>query len=336
MGRQRTINDAEFWRSPRIADRTQEDKASLLYLLTSPYSNIIGIYSIVPRIAAAEMGWTAEQLIATLKRLESIPLVRYDDSSGYVWVTNWWDHNSAKMAVATTLRAKTYAQIDEIPPQWRTEFLSDFLMRIPLSEPNTSGSKTSLRDLVAADMVSRGHRVSIPYRQPIDSVSVPDQQRTDRAGGNTTNNANPNSNNYNADPPLEFPALEASVQEQLATIVGRLPYKLRQDVLDEISAKVRSGTLRSPIRLAQHFADNPDSFVISDGLAVRHARAKRSSVQLELEKQAQMRDEELANIDAQLCGLNAEQFENKYGRLPPVLLQQLRARRARMEGGHSI
>jgi hypothetical protein len=323
MGRQRTINDAAFWRSPRIADRTQEDKATLLYLLTSPYSNIIGVYAIVPRIAAAEMGWTAEQLLAILKRLGSAELVRFEDSSGFVWVQNWWDHNSAKMAVATTLRAKTYSQIDEIPPEWRTEFLSEFLMRIPAGESNTSGSKMSLRDTVAADMVRCGYRVPIPYRQATDSPA-----------GNTTNNINSNSNNYGGDQPLEFPMLDASVQEQLAAVISRLPSEMRQDVLDEIAAKLRAGTLRSPIRLAQHFVDNPSAFIIADGLVVRQARAKRSAVQIELDRQATERNSELASIDEQLSCMNDAQFENVYGRLPPNVLKQLRDRWSKLREGH--
>lgn len=163
MGRQRTINDAEFWRSPRIADRTQEDKATLLYLLTSPYSNIIGVFALVPRIVAAEMGWTAEQLLAILKRLGSVELVRFEDSSGFVWVRNWWDHNSAKMAVATTLREKTYSQIAAIPAAWRAELLADFLMRIPAAERTGPATKDDLRHIVASDMASRGYTVPITF-----------------------------------------------------------------------------------------------------------------------------------------------------------------------------
>lgn len=56
MGRQRVIDDAGFWRSVQISVRSQEDKATLLYLLTSPFSNIVGVYQIVPHVAAAEMG----------------------------------------------------------------------------------------------------------------------------------------------------------------------------------------------------------------------------------------------------------------------------------------
>jgi len=338
MGRQRTINDAEFWRSPKIADRTQEDKATLLYALTSPYSNIVGVYSIVPRIAAAEMGWTADQLLVILKRLESLKLVQYDEATSFVWVRNWWDHNSAKMAVATTLRAKTYAQIDEVPEQWRVEFLRDFLMRLPAGESNNSGSELSLRDLVAADMEGRGHTVSIPYRYRTDRVSIGYQHPIDRATGNTTNTLNSNftPNNYNADLPLDYPRLEISVQRQLATIVGRLPTEMRQDVLDEIAAKIQCGTIRSPIKLAQHFANNPSSFVISEGLAIRNARVQRRAAKGELENQEQIRNNELANIDAQLCNMSEEQFERMHSHLPPNALQQLRDRWARLRTKGSI
>ncbi len=325
MGRQRTINDAEFWRAPRIADRTHEDKATLLYLLTSPYSNIIGVYAIVPRIAAAEMGWTADQLLAIVKRLESFGLVDYDSSSNFVWIRTWWDHNSAKMAVASTLREKTYLQIAAVPNSWRTEFLADFLMRLPTGEKTSTATKDDLRSIVARDMASRGYTVPIAYLQTTDSPAA-----------NTTNNANSNSYHYDENPaPLEYPMLEKSVQEQVSKIVSRLPLGMRQDVLDEIAAKMRAGTLRSPIRLAQHFADNPHVFVISEGIAVRNARTQRLAVQEELENQALKRDDELADIDAQLRSMSEEQFEKTYGRLPANIRQQVRDRWSKLRGGTS-
>jgi len=127
MSRQRIINDANFWRSPRVADCTQEDKATLLYLLTSPSSNMIGVYSIVPRIAAAEMGWTAEQLIPVLRRLSVSGLIEFDEQQGYVWVKIWWEHNSAKLAVSSKLLNVTISQIEKIPEAWRATY-TNFLM----------------------------------------------------------------------------------------------------------------------------------------------------------------------------------------------------------------
>lgn len=121
MGRQRTIDDAEFWRSPRIANRSQEDKATLLYLLTSPYSNIIGVYQIVPRIAASEMGWTADQLLPVLERLAKLELISFDEPSGFIWVRIWWYHNKLRMALLGNLAKRAYSELSKVPTHWRTE-----------------------------------------------------------------------------------------------------------------------------------------------------------------------------------------------------------------------
>lgn len=132
MGRQRTIDDQNFWRSPALADLTQEDKATLLYLLTSPFSNIIGCYQIVPRIAAAEMGWTEDQMlrvIARLGRIETpagdIELVRFNKISGHVWVRVWWQHNSARGAFSTKLGVKAKEQLQSAPSEWLSEYLDE-------------------------------------------------------------------------------------------------------------------------------------------------------------------------------------------------------------------
>lgn len=78
MGRQRTIRDQNFWRSPRLLNCTTEDKVALLHLLTAPDSNITGVYPLVPRIAGAELGWTADQWLQVIHRLQDEDLVRYD------------------------------------------------------------------------------------------------------------------------------------------------------------------------------------------------------------------------------------------------------------------
>lgn len=141
--RQRTISDS-FWRDPEISDLSQEDKATLLYLLTSPSSNIIGVYQVVWRIAAAEMGWTAEQLVAVLRRLQSKGLVDFTDT-GWVWVKLWWKHNSAAGAFSPKLRAIAKKQWAAMPDNWQVEFLKSV-------------------ELAGVD------RVSIGYQYPIDTL----------------------------------------------------------------------------------------------------------------------------------------------------------------------
>lgn len=118
--RQRTISDY-FWRDPDMCDLTQEDKATLLYLLTSPSSNIVGVYQIVWRIAAAEMGWTSEQLMDVVDRLHLRGLVSYT-KSGWIWVKIWWKHNSAAGAFSPKLRQNAKNQIMAMPQEWHTDY----------------------------------------------------------------------------------------------------------------------------------------------------------------------------------------------------------------------
>ena len=120
--RQRTISD-DFWRDSQIWGLSQEDTATLLYLLTSPSSNIIGCYRLVWRIAAAEMGWTADQMLVVIKRLQEKELIEYTDS-GWVWVKIWWRHNSAAVAISPKSKLISHArkQFADIPRDWLAAF----------------------------------------------------------------------------------------------------------------------------------------------------------------------------------------------------------------------
>ena len=123
--RQRTISDF-FWRDPQMADLSQEDKATLLYLLTSPSSNIVGAYQVVLRVAAAEMGWTADQLVTVLGRLKGQGLIDFT-ACGWVWVKIWWKHNSAKGAFSPKLRESAKRQMLDMPEEWREPFVDSVL-----------------------------------------------------------------------------------------------------------------------------------------------------------------------------------------------------------------
>jgi hypothetical protein len=120
--RQRTISDF-FWRDPQISDLSQEDKATLLFFLTSPSSNIIGVYQVVWAIAAAEMGWTKDQLLVVSKRLQNRDLIDFNDE-GWVFVKIWWKHNSAASAFSPKLMGNAKKQCEAMPNEWLDEFLN--------------------------------------------------------------------------------------------------------------------------------------------------------------------------------------------------------------------
>lgn len=130
MARQRTIRDQNFWRSPRLLNCTTEDKVALLHLLTAPDSNITGVYPIVPRIAGTEIGWTGDQWLQVIHRLQDEGLARYDHVRHVVWVRIWWDHHTATQVTGPKLRARALEEIRRIPSEWLDDFLRDFKERL--------------------------------------------------------------------------------------------------------------------------------------------------------------------------------------------------------------
>lgn len=169
--RQRTISDY-FWRDPEISDLSQEDKATLLYFLTSPSSNIIGVYQIVWMIAAAEMGWTKDQLLVVVKRLKAKMLIDCNDA-GWIWVKIWWKHNSAAGAFSPKLLQNARKQCAAIPSEWLDEFLESL--------------KT-----VGVDRVLIGYSYPIPY--PSDTLPP-----------NSISNSNPNTTTTTTSEKIDHP-----------------------------------------------------------------------------------------------------------------------------------
>lgn len=264
MSRQRTIND-QIWRSNRLSGCTVEDRYALFYFLTSPFSNVIGAYEIVLRVAASEMGWDVEsQLINVIRRLVDADLIYFDADANYVWVKVWWDHNSAKMAVASTLRKKTLQQIEALPERWRNDYVDDFINRLPADDP--------LRDTVARALASPSDRVSTAYADPSDSqssiqnaqhdalinqgVGEPDTLCTpypngmDRRPGNTTTNTNSIYNTTTTTGTgngLQYPSSLAPAERMsIQNLIANIPAESAQALLDELEGAIKKpGTIRT-------------------------------------------------------------------------------------------
>ncbi|MCF5656847.1 hypothetical protein [Pseudomonas poae] len=204
MSRQRTIRDQNFWRSPRLLNCTTEDKVALLHLLTAPDSNITGVYPLVPRIAGAEIGWTADQWLQVIHRLQDEELARYDNVRLIVWVKIWWDHHSATQVTGPKLRARALEEIRRIPSEWLDDFLNDFKER--LNDDQQDWIDESLRprskryveedsilhgchiDTVSASVIpntkpqpklSTKTPTSLPTSYELDMSGIPPEHRTD-------------------------------------------------------------------------------------------------------------------------------------------------------------
>ena len=253
MGRQRTINDAN-WRSVKMSGRTVEDRYALLYFLTSPFSNIVGAYEFVISIAAPEMGWDSEsQLKPVIKRLINQGFLECEQDYGFIWVRDWWDHNSAKMAVGPALRKKTIEQIWKIPSQWRHAYLADFMPRLDKNSKEFAALRHEFEyqdEDVLATTGAPERRVQGPCKDPVTREAGGCGEAADRSAGNTngiykfnTTTTTKVIHNYSLPELSELSAAENSSVDKL---LSGIPDKDAQALVDEFCAAVRSpGTIRT-------------------------------------------------------------------------------------------
>ena len=245
--RQRTVSD-HFWCDPKICDLSQEDRATILYFLTSPHSNIIGVYQIVWNIAAAEQGWTKDQFLGVTSRLKNKGLLDFNEQ-GWIWVKIWWDHNSALGAFSPKLIKNAKKQSDEMPTEW----LEGFIKSVEKAGVN---------------------RVSIGYPYPTDTLPP-----------NTT--CNSISNTTTTTPELVFPK-ELSENEKnsvagLLVIVQFFPPDKQQELLDELSGAINTNAITSNrISFFKSLVDSAQKspFIPSRGLNVLNARNKTAKTEL--------------------------------------------------------
>lgn len=165
IGRQRIVKDG-FWRDPVMATLTTEDKYCLLYLHTSPFSNTIGVYSFVPSIMAAELGWdTNSQLSPVLTRLVSKGLLAINTEASYIWIKKWWDHNAAN-GLGATIKTKAIREIESMPTEWQLEYIHDLMPRLLSNKETYKWFREELRAKLPDHF---SERLSLAYSVPNDS-----------------------------------------------------------------------------------------------------------------------------------------------------------------------
>ena len=233
MGRQRTINDQAFWRSPKLAACSTEDKVVLFHSLTSPDSNVVGCYELVPRIAAAEIGWSAEQWMSVVDRLEQQNLIAYDREKQFIWSGIWWDHHSAPQSCGQKLIGKTVRELAKVPNQWHERYFPDYYKRI--------GPRQS--KLVAAEAIFQDCVGEIPYLYDIDTYQT--------AACTNTNNKLLNKTETQTSISVDLSRIPQGLQNEVKRALvdccqkGDLSHDA-QDVVDELARLYQKGGEQRP------------------------------------------------------------------------------------------
>jgi hypothetical protein len=127
----------QIWTDEKFKVLTPRQKLLFFYVLTSPHSNMLGIYVLKFPYAAADMNMDEGELCGHMGVLETHGFVQYDDEAEVVFIKNFIEHNkmrnpnSVKGAVAragtlpkTKLMTDYLKHLDSLPPSW-TKGLAD-------------------------------------------------------------------------------------------------------------------------------------------------------------------------------------------------------------------
>jgi len=132
--------DTAYWNDPDIMKLPMKAKLLYIYLWTNVHCNQAGLYEIAPETISFETGLTAEELPELLKLL--VKKIAWLPEQNLIWVKNFL-HRQSKSPQFLTAAAKCLENI------------------------NNDGLVKEYVDY------NLGYSLSIPYREGIDTVSIP-------------------------------------------------------------------------------------------------------------------------------------------------------------------
>lgn len=92
------VVSTSFWEDETIVnDFSPEDKYFYLYLITNPHTTQLGVYKLVPKMAAFELGYSKEAVMVLLDRFETkYDMIRYNKETCEVAIKNYLRHSVVK------------------------------------------------------------------------------------------------------------------------------------------------------------------------------------------------------------------------------------------------
>lgn len=90
MGQSKAIINTSFWTDSKV-DRlfSSEDKYFAMYLLSNSYINRLGIFELPIKQAAAQLGWSEDQVMVLIERFETkYQFLKYSKQTGEIAIKN--------------------------------------------------------------------------------------------------------------------------------------------------------------------------------------------------------------------------------------------------------
>ena len=173
-----------FWVDEQVQSLSPEARYLMLYLLTSPHGNGLGLYVLRPGYAAEDMGWDTKRFAQRLRELIEKGLVNYDETTNLLFIPRWLKHNPLENPNQVQAMLKV---VEELPSShlWSAAAQAVEQFCRPFAEPlakrlrvGSANQYTVIRnriDPVDSDLKDRDLK---------DSRSIePANQRNDKAPG---------------------------------------------------------------------------------------------------------------------------------------------------------
>jgi hypothetical protein len=230
----------------------QDERGTLAYLLTSPFSSYIGIFEIIPRVAAAEMRITEGDFRSHIERLEALGLCATE--SNYVLVKVWFMHSSWQVYLKPKAKARLPAlqdmlnvpsslatkwcvasQASGVPPSVISEFMADVgKLAATGEEPSNDADQIASTAVSPIDTVSTSYAQGTAHKTTSTSFLKQDPPPT-------TAPVDPSSGSSEGDrlaalSPIRLNALAEPHRRALQETTTGLPPQRQQEIGDELSA----------------------------------------------------------------------------------------------------
>ena len=101
-----------LWRDEKVRALSEDGRICLLYVLTSPHSNILGLYVLAHGYAAADLGWELKRFTKPFAELLGQGLIEYDENTSLILIKNHLKHNPIENPHQVTAALKV---LDELP-----------------------------------------------------------------------------------------------------------------------------------------------------------------------------------------------------------------------------
>ena len=329
----RVLSPDVMWRSDGQVQLTVSERDGLVYLLTSPFSTLIGLYPISLRVASAEMGLSVGEFEMVLERLERLNFITR--SGTFVLVNVWFQHTKYAAVLRGKVKPRALDDLRKAPAELRQRWVTTsqacgvpkddidvFLGIIPEGAEVTSKGLASSFNAPSKEhpLIESSNGKGVPR-----GINTETETKTETQTETTTTTETKVvvvGQNNNQETTLELGELAEPHRALLVEISDGLSEVQRQELGDEVSQRLQDALQPDgkPVFNVRGWAKclvdelGAGRSVLNRGLHLARAREARRNEQLRSAQQAQhdeyLRDEAaaaralaqeiLSNVDSEL------------------------------------